>query len=107
MFQFKSFHMFGIIGSSVGLGIIVIQFIKRFRIKSFFGAELVIAPKERSVTRYLLGGIIFGLGWALAGACPGPMFALLGTSFTPILIVICSSVLGTFIYGVLKDKLPH
>lgn len=107
MFQFKSFHMFGIIGSSVGLGIVVIQLIKRFQIKSFFGAEIIIEPKEKSITRYLLGGSLFGLGWALAGACPGPMFALLGAGFAPILIVIGSSILGTFVYGLLKDKLPH
>ncbi|WP_299215145.1 DUF6691 family protein [uncultured Aquimarina sp.] len=107
MFQFASFHMYGIIGSAVGLGIIVIQLIKRFRVKSIYGEKISIAPKEKSYSRYILGGIIFGLGWALAGACPGPMFVLAGAGYLPILIVIAASIVGTFLYGLLKDKLPH
>ncbi|MBQ4820935.1 DUF6691 family protein [Aquimarina sp. MMG016] len=107
MFQFGSFHMYGIIGSAVGLGIIIIQFIKRKNIKSFYNEEIHIPPKERSFSRYMFGGIIFGLGWALAGACPGPMFVLLGAGYLPIFIVIISAILGTFLYGVIKDKLPH
>ncbi|WP_299249643.1 DUF6691 family protein [uncultured Aquimarina sp.] len=107
MFQFASFHMYGIIGSAVGLGIIVVQLIKRFKMKSVYGEKIVITPKEKSFNRYILGGIIFGLGWALAGACPGPMFVLAGAGYLPILIVIASSIVGTFIYGLLKNKLPH
>lgn len=107
MFQFKAFHMYGIIGSAVVLGILVVQLIKRFKIKSFFGEQIVFTPKDMSIPRYLIGGIIFGLGWALAGACPGPMFTLLGAGFFPILIVIISAILGTYLYGVLRDKLPH
>ncbi|WP_298541397.1 DUF6691 family protein [uncultured Aquimarina sp.] len=107
MFQFASFHMYGIIGSAVGLGIIVIQLIKRFKMKSVYGEKIVIAPKEKNFSRYILGGIIFGLGWALAGACPGPMFVLAGAGYLPILIVILASIVGTFIYGLLKNKLPH
>ena len=107
MFQFKSFHMYGIIGSAVGLGIMVVQLIKRYKIKSFYGAEISIPPKDRSFSRYMFGGIIFGLGWALAGACPGPMFVLLGAGYIPILIVIASAIFGTFLYGVVKNKLPH
>ncbi len=107
MFQFGSFHMYGIIGSAVGIGIIVIQGIKRFGITSFDGKQINIAPKERSFSRYMFGGIIFGLGWALAGACPGPMFVLLGAGYMPILVVIISAILGTFLYGIFKDKLPH
>ncbi|MEQ8909504.1 MAG: YeeE/YedE thiosulfate transporter family protein [Vicingaceae bacterium] len=107
MFQFKSFHMYGIIGTAVGLGVLIIQLIKKFKIKSFYGAEISIEPKQKSVKRYLIGGSLFGLGWALAGACPGPMFALAGAGFYPILIVVISATLGTFLYGLLKDKLPH
>ncbi len=107
MFQFKAFHMYGIIGSAVVLGILVVQVIKRFKIKSFFGEQIIFTPKAKSTPRYLIGGAIFGLGWALAGACPGPMFTLLGAGFFPILIVILSSIFGTYLYGVLKDKLPH
>ena len=107
MFRFESFHMFGIIGSTVVLGILMIQAIKRFHIHSFYGQPIEFTPKAKSVSRYLFGGFIFGLGWALAGACPGPMFVLVGAGFTPILVVIISAVFGTFLYGLVKDKLPH
>ncbi|WP_074407108.1 MULTISPECIES: DUF6691 family protein [Aquimarina] len=107
MFQFGSFHMYGIIGSAVGLGIIITQTIKRFKIKSFYGDPITFAPKDRSFKRYIFGGTLFGLGWALAGACPGPMFALLGAGYLPILIVLISSILGTLLYGIVKNKLPH
>ena len=107
MFQFQSFHMYGIMGSAVGLGIIVVQSIKKFKIKSFYGEKIVFTPKERSFSRYIIGGILFGLGWALAGACPGPMFVLVGHGITAILIVILGATLGAFIYGLLSSKLPH
>ncbi len=107
MFKFESFHMYGIIGTALGVGLLVVQVIKRYKIKSFFGDAITFPPKEKSISRYLIGGIIFGLGWALAGACPGPMFTLLGAGYAPILVVIAASLLGTFLYGLLKDKLPH
>nr|WP_299070989.1 DUF6691 family protein [uncultured Allomuricauda sp.] len=107
MFQFDAFHMYGIIGSAITIGVIGIQLIKRFNIKSFFGERIDFAPKEKGIRRYLFGGILFGLGWALAGACPGPIFTLLGAGFFPILVVLLSAVLGTYLYGLLKDKLPH
>ena len=107
MFKFQSFHMYGIIGSALIIGIIMIQIIKRKKIKSFYNEEIRLIPKEKGIVNYLIGGIIFGLGWALAGACPGPMFSLLGAGFLPILIVIIFSIIGTYLYGVLKDKLPH
>lgn len=107
MFQFDSFHMYGIIGSALFIGVLGIQLIKRFNIKSFYGEEIVFTPKEKGFKRYLVGGIFFGLGWALAGACPGPIFTLLGAGFLPIVVVLVSAVLGTYIYGLLKDKLPH
>ena len=107
MFRFESFHMYGIIGTALAFGILFIQLIKRYNIKSFDGKPITIAPKEKSVYRYLFGGIIFGLGWAVVGSCPGPIFVLLGAGFLPIGIVLISAVVGTFLYGVLKDKLPH
>ena len=107
MFKFQSFHMYGIIGSAVLLGILAVAFIKRTGLKSFTGQTINIAPKERGFTRYLLGGSIFGLGWALAGACPGPMYILVGTGVFSMLIVIAAAILGTFVYGLVKDKLPH
>ena len=107
MFKFESFHMYGIIGSALFIGIILVQSIKRFKIKSFYGEKINFSPKAKSFSRYMFGGIIFGLGWALAGACPGPMFTLVGAGYSSILIVIIASLLGTFLYGLLKEKLPH
>lgn len=107
MFQFKAFHMYGIIGSALMLGIVIVQVIKRRQLKSIEGKPIVIESKERSITRYLVGGIIFGLGWALAGACPGPIFVLLGAGFMNILWVLLGALLGTFVYGLFKNKLPH
>jgi uncharacterized membrane protein YedE/YeeE len=107
MFQFGSFHMYGIIGSALIIGIIGVQIIKRKKIKPINGAEMKVHPKNKSTTRYLVGGIIFGLGWALSGACPGPMYVLLGSGYFSISIVIFGALVGTFLYGILKDKLPH
>ena len=107
MFKFESFHMYGIIGSALVIGVITVQSIKHFNIKSFHGEKINFNPKAKSFSRYMFGGIIFGLGWALAGACPGPMFTLVGAGYVPILVVIFTSILGTFLYGLLKDKLPH
>jgi len=107
MFQFGSFHMYGIIGSALVLGIIGVQVIKRKKIKPLDGSEMSLKPKNKSVARYLNGGIIFGLGWALAGACPGPMYVLIGAGFPSILVVVFGAVAGTFLYGLVKDRLPH
>lgn len=107
MFQFGSFHMYGIIGSALALGILGVQIIKRNNIKAFGGEQMQLKPKDKSISRYLIGGIIFGLGWALAGACPGPMYVLAGAGYVSILIVIAGALLGTFLYGVLRNKLPH
>jgi len=107
MFHFQSFHMYGIIGSALFFGVIGTQLIKRLRLKSLSGETIVIPDKEFGVKRYVLGGIIFGLGWALTGACPGPMFTLVGAGVYPILVVIVAAVAGTWVYGLVKDKLPH
>jgi uncharacterized membrane protein YedE/YeeE len=107
MFQFQSFHMYGIIGSALFLGVIGVQIIKRKNLKSFYGQRISFIPKEKSFRRYMYGGVIFGLGWALAGACPGPIFTLIGAGFLPILIVFVGSLLGTFLYGLLRKSLPH
>ncbi|MEM8908921.1 MAG: YeeE/YedE thiosulfate transporter family protein [Bacteroidota bacterium] len=107
MFRFESFHMYGIIGSAVILGVGIVQWIKRKHLKGVQGQHIAFTPKKMSVARYLLGGSIFGLGWALSGACPGPMFVLVGYGYWTLLLVIFGALLGTFTYGVIRDRLPH
>lgn len=107
MFRFQSIHMYGIIGVAVTLGVIAVALIKKFKLRDIDGNPIVFAPKERSVARYLIGGTIFGLGWAMTGACPGPMFVNLGYGLTVMTVVIVSALFGTFMYGVLREKLPH
>ncbi len=107
MFYFQSFHMYGIIGSAIITGVLGNLVIKKLKIKDFNNNRIQYNNKENTIKRYIVGGSIFGLGWALVGACPGPMFVLFGAGFYSVLIIILSAVLGTFIYGLLKDKLPH
>lgn len=107
MFRFQSFHMYGIIGSAIITGILFIQISKTGIIKDLKGKDISVAKKEKGFVRYIIGGSIFGLGWALVGACPGPLYVLLGTGVYSMIIVIAAAMLGTFIYGILKSKLPH
>jgi len=107
MFRFESFHMYGVIGSAVIIGVISVALIKQLNIKTVKGEQILFRVKEKSILRYLLGGSIFGLGWAMTGACPGPLFVLLGFGVWPIIIVIIGALLGTLLYGLIKHKLPH
>jgi uncharacterized membrane protein YedE/YeeE len=107
MFRFQSFHMYGIIGTSVILGTLAVYLIKRFNIKDSQGNAIVIPDKDKSWTKYILGGLIFGLGWALTGACPGPMFVNIGYGFVTMVIVVLGALAGTYMYGLFKNKLPH
>ncbi|QBZ98953.1 DUF6691 family protein [Flavobacterium sangjuense] len=107
MFQFQSFHMYGIIMTAISVGVVSIQIIKRNKLKDFDGNLLTIQDKEKGNARYWIGGILFGLGWAMVGACPGPIFILLGAGFMSVGLILIGAILGTFLYGVLKDKLPH
>lgn len=107
MFHFQSFHMFGIIGVAVVTGVIGIQVIKRRNVKDITGQPIVIPDKEKGFTNYMFGGILFGLGWGLVGTCPGPIYILIGAGFWGIAIVFLGALLGTYLYGVLKSKLPH
>ncbi|MBL7885608.1 MAG: YeeE/YedE family protein [Flavobacterium sp.] len=107
MFQFQSFHMYGIIMTAIATGLIGIQIIKKKGIKDIKGEIIHIEDKEKGTFRYWIGGLIFGLGWALVGACPGPIFILIGAGFWSVLLVFAGAMLGTFIYGVIKDYLPH
>ena len=107
MFRFQSFHMYGIIGTAVVIGIIGVALIKKFKIRDISGNPIMFYPKAKSVPRYLIGGIIFGLGWALSGACPGPMVVNIGYGFLSLGVVFLFAILGTYLYGLLRDKLPH
>ncbi len=106
MFRFQSFHMYGVIGSAVVVGIISVWIIKRFQIKTIYGEPILIHTKQFSWGQ-IYGGLLFGLGWAITGACPGPLFALIGTGATVILVTLLSAIAGTWTYGLLRDKLPH
>ncbi len=107
MFHFQSFHMYGIIMTAVLTGFLGLQLFKKRKLKDIGGEPISIADKEPGNARYWIGGLFFGLGWALAGACPGPIFILLGAGFLPMVFVLAGALIGTFIYGVVKDKLPH
>lgn len=107
MFRFQSFHMYGIIGTAVVLGVIAVFLIKKFQVKDAENQPILFPDKDRSYKKYIIGGTIFGLGWALTGACPGPMFVNLGYGYLTMGIVIFGALLGTYLYGLLKDKLPH
>ncbi|MBK6479673.1 MAG: YeeE/YedE family protein [Saprospiraceae bacterium] len=107
MFHFQSFHMYGIIMSAIAVGIVMIQIIKRKHLRSIEGKEIVINPKDTSWKRYIIGGFIFGLGWALAGVCPGPMFILLGSGYTVLIVFLLAAMSGTFAYGYFRKRLPH
>ena len=107
MFRFQSFHMYGLMGTAVGLGSLAIYLIKKYNIKDYTGRAIIFRDKDKSYPRYLIGGTIFGLGWALTGACPGPMFVNVGYGYLAMLLVIFGALLGTYLYGVIKDRLPH
>lgn len=108
MFRFDAFHMYGIIGLAIVVAMVFIQIIKKWNLKDNDGNTITIPPKDSSqVTRYLLGGTLFGFGWALTGACPGPLFTLAGAGYGIMLVPIASAIFGTWVYGVLRPKLPH
>ncbi|MDP3314166.1 DUF6691 family protein [Lutibacter sp.] len=107
MFKFQSFHMYGFIGSAVMIGMVSMLLFRKKVVKTFEGQDIHITSKEKGLYRNLLGGTLFGFGWALAGACPGPMFVLIGKGVLPIVVVIFGATLGAFLYGLFKDKIPH
>ncbi|MFN3755510.1 MAG: DUF6691 family protein [Flavobacterium sp.] len=107
MFQFQSFHMYGIIFTAVLTGAVGIQIIKKKKLKDINGQPIEILDKESGTYRYIIGGILFGLGWGLVGSCPGPIFILLGAGYLNMLWVLFGALLGTLFYGIFKNKLPH
>jgi len=106
MFRLQSFHMYGVIGSAVLTGMISVWLIKKFNIKTLDGESVTIAPKKFNKGQ-IYGGLIFGFGWAITGACPGPLFAQIGTGAFAVIITLLSAILGTWVYGYFRDKLPH
>ncbi len=106
MFRFQAFHMYGIIGSAIVVGMISIFFIERLRLKTIGGEDVTI-PKKEFHWGNIYGGLIFGLGWAITGACPGPLFAQIGSGFLITTVTLVSAIAGTWFYGLLREKLPH
>lgn len=106
MFRFQSFHMYGVIGSAVVVGIVSVFLIKRFKVKTIYGEPVQFQHKQFNKGQ-VYGGLLFGLGWAVTGACPGPLFAQIGTGATVIVIVLLSAIAGTWVYGRFREKLPH
>ncbi|MFN4249523.1 YeeE/YedE family protein [Deinococcus sp.] len=107
MFRFEAFHMYGLIGSAVLTGLLTTWLLRRSGARSLDGQTITVAPKERGWTRYVLGGATFGVGWGLAGVCPGPVFTLLGAGVWPMLVVLGFALIGTWLYGALREHLPH
>ena len=107
MFRFQSFHMYGIIGTAVMLGVIGTALIKFKKWKEYGGNPIQFVPKDKGFWRYLIGGTIFGLGWALSGACPGPMVVNIGYGYLSFIVVVFFASVGTYLYGVFQSKLPH
>ncbi len=106
MFRLQSFHMYGIIGSAVVVGIISVWIIKKFKIKTIYGEPIVFVDKKFNKGQ-IYGGLLFGLGWAVTGACPGPLFAQIGNGATVIAVTLLSAIAGTWVYGKFRDQLPH
>ena len=106
MFRFQSFHMYGVIGSAVVVGVISVLLIRKFKVRTIYGEQIEFHKKQFSVGQ-IYGGLLFGFGWAITGACPGPLFALIGSGATVIAVTLLSAIAGTWTYGYLREKLPH
>lgn len=106
MFRLQSFHMYGVIGSAVAVGMLSVFLIKKFKIKTLQGEPITFHPKKFNKGQ-IYGGLLFGFGWALTGACPGPLFAQIGSGATVIIVTLLSAIAGTWVYGKFRDRLPH
>ena len=106
MFRLESFHMYGIIGSAVVTGALSVALLKKFRIRTWAGEPIQIPPKKFNKGQ-IYGGLVFGLGWAITGACPGPLYALIGAGFSVVIVTLLAAIAGTYVYGLLREKLPH
>lgn len=106
MFRLQSFHMYGVIGSAVITGIVFVWLLKKFKVRTIYGEPITFSRKEFNKGQ-VYGGVLFGLGWALTGACPGPLFAQIGTGVSVVVVTLFSAIAGTWTYGAIRDKLPH
>lgn len=106
MFRLQSFHMYGVIGSAVAVGMLSVWLIKKYKIKTMYGEPIEFVSKKLNKGN-IIGGLLFGFGWAITGACPGPLFAQIGTGATVTVITLLSAIAGTWVYGYLREKLPH
>ncbi len=106
MFRLQSFHMYGVIGSAVVVGAISVFIIKKFKVKTIYGEAIEFEEKKFSVGQ-IYGGLLFGLGWAITGACPGPLFAQIGTGISVTIVTLVSAIAGTWVYGLVRNKIPH
>ena len=106
MFRLQSFHMYGVIGSAVAVGALSVFLIKKFKLKTIYGEPIEFVPKKYNKGN-IYGGLLFGFGWAMTGACPGPLFAQIGTGATVIIVTLLSAIAGTWVYGYFRPKLPH
>ena len=106
MFHFEAFHMYGIICSAIVVGAVSIWLIKKYQLRSVKGEAIRLAPKELNKGT-VIGGLMFGFGWAMTGACPGPLYVLIGSGYSIVVVALISAVLGTYTYGILKERLPH
>jgi uncharacterized membrane protein YedE/YeeE len=106
MFRFRAFHMYGVMCSAIAVGLLSLLIIKKYKIKTFSGEAITIEDKQFNKGQ-VIGGLLFGLGWAMTGACPGPLYALVGSGVGVVVVMLLSAVLGTYVYGVIREKLPH
>lgn len=106
MFRLQSFHMYGVIGTAIAVGALSVFLIKKFNIKTIYGEKVIIHDKKFDKGQ-IIGGLLFGIGWAITGACPGPLFAHIGAGTVAILVIIASAIAGTWTYGYFREKLPH
>lgn len=106
MFRLQSFHMYGVIGTAVVVGMLSVWLIKRFNIKTIYGEKIEFYPKKFNKGQ-IIGGLIFGLGWAMTGACPGPLFVQIGSGALVVVVVLLSAIAGTWVYGYFRERLPH
>ena len=107
MFAFQSFHMYGIIGSAVVVGALSVWIIRSSGIRSIEGNVIQIKDKAPNYKSAYLGGTVFGLGWAMTGACPGPLYALIGSGTTIMVLAVAAGIVGVYVYAALRDRLPH